>query len=42
MLSRIGINRVAGLALMAFIPAIILFSAAIDSIDTYEKEFSDC
>ena len=30
-----------GLHLITFIPAIILFSAALDSVDTYEKEFTD-
>ena len=41
MLSNIGINRITGVLLIAFIPAIILSTFTIDSVDTYDREFHE-
>ena len=41
MLSRIGISRVTGLLLIALIPALILSTSVIDSLDTYERDFRE-
>ena len=41
MLSRIGISRLTGVLLIAFIPALILSTFVIDSVDTYERDFRE-
>ena len=39
MLSNIGINRIAGVLLIALIPAIILSIFVVNAVDTYDTEF---
>lgn len=41
MLSKIGIGRVTGVLLIAFIPAFLLSTLVINSVDTYEREFRE-